>query len=388
MKLSFLSEMSAEPIHGGGVTLKRVLGSDLDCFEHFIKIVHYRNEPRIISEKYQIFPFGCQAPKVQKIIGCTLTAKLFRSNLLRKRHSHQAAKLLLHNQVITDQSKLLVCPQGEFSLYTLDMLSNYTKIPYITWMMDDHLLNWDENKGFFYKYDHYSLLKKHFKSASKIFVISPQLKDFYEKQFGVECEVLFSPSPSIKDFIDNLPQEIPKLVYFGSITPWQEDALEVLIPLAQQRVVTLDIFSAHRFVRDTSLNQYVNFHHPISSELVINVMRRYDAVIIPISFCKKLYNMSYFNIATKMSECIGSGIPSILIGPSDSAMIKFLNSYNAAITITSPSQQYVKDAINSLKDTSQRKQILENAQLLVQTKLSQNYMTRKWKSAFDALNSL
>lgn len=390
MKLSFLSEMSAEPIHGGGVTLKRILRDDLNKFQSFIKVVHYRNEPRINSKKYQVFPFGHQAPKFQKIIGCTLTAKLFQSNLLRNRHSCKTVKFLLQNQIITNQSKLLVCPQGAFTLYTMNELSKHMQVPYITWMMDDHLLNWNDHRGFFYKCDHYSLMEQHLKNALKVFVISPQLKDFYQKYFGVECEVLFSPVPAVNHCRDKQSQKNknPKLVYFGSITPWQEDALEVLIPLAQQKLITLDIFSSHKFVRDTSLNQHVNFHQPISSEHVIDIMRSYDAVIIPISFKKELYNMSYFNIATKMSECIGSGVPTLLVGPSDSAMIKFLNPYNACVTITSASQQHVIDAIDTLKDTSKRKQMLENAHTLVQEELSENYMARKWKFAFDALCSL
>ena len=45
MPIGFLSEMSALPIHGGGITLKRILGTDLEHFDWFFKTLHFPSEP-------------------------------------------------------------------------------------------------------------------------------------------------------------------------------------------------------------------------------------------------------------------------------------------------------------------------------------------------------
>jgi hypothetical protein len=382
----YLSEMCAAPIHGGGITLQRIIGSELETFKWFIKVVNYSNEPEILLSNlnsYVLFPFGTQTKWLNKTIGCTLTYQIFTNNWLRKIHSERIANQLVNRGIISDGSRLLVCPQGEFTLYTMQRLRHLTNVPYITWFMDDHLVRWSKT-GWAYKYDHEALMREHLQKAERIFVISPELQNFYQQRFGVESEVLFAPCEHLSEPIYQVVEEDKKihLAYFGSIGPWQQDALEALLPLVKQDIIDLNIFTNNQSsVPPLFQSAGVVIHKPVSPDQVTQVMRNYDAVVIPISFRDDLRNMSCFNIATKMAECIGSGIPTLIIGPSDSAMVKFLLPYDAAVLLTETTEQNIKDAIIKLKDKEERQKIINNAQHLGKKELHHTAMRLKWKSA-------
>jgi hypothetical protein len=206
----------------------------------------------------------------------------------------------------------------------------------------------------------------------------------------VESEVLFAPCERLSEPIYQVVADNKKisLAYFGSIGPWQQDALEALLPLVKQDIIDLNIFTNNQSsVPPIFQSAGVVIHKPVSPDQVTQVMRNYDAVVIPISFRDDLRNMSCFNIATKMAECIGSGIPTLVIGPSDSAMVKFLLPYDAAVLLTETTEQSIKNAVMRLKISKERWRILINAQRLVQENLCQTAIQLKWQSASQWLNS-
>ncbi|MBD2209702.1 hypothetical protein H6G27_07410 [Nostoc linckia FACHB-104] len=391
MTSSFLSEMSAEPIHGGGITLHRILGHELDRLEWFIKVVQYRNEPDILWDSLDrcvLFPFGEQAKWLNKIIGCTLTYNFFSNNWVRKIHTEHLAKQLVDNGIISNDSRLLVCPQGEFTLYTIKRLRRLTNVPYITWFMDDHLVRWS-NTGWSYRHDHEALMREHLQQAEQVFVISQELKNFYQQRFDVDSKVLFAPCENLAEPIYQVVGEGEKfrLAYFGSVGPWQKDALEALLPLVTNNIINLDIFTNNQSsVPALFQSSGVVLREPVLPNQVTQAMRNYDAIVLPISFRDDLRHMSCFNIATKMAECLGSGIPTLVIGPADSAMVKFLLPYDAAVLVTEPQEKNIKDAVMRLKILTERLRILTNAQRLVQENLSATAMQIKWENASRWLN--
>ena len=391
MSSVFLSEMCAEPIHGGGITLQRILNQELDNFDYFIKVVNYVNEPEISLDKrdrYIIFPFGKFVQSLNKFIGCTLTYKIYRNNLLRKIHSYRIAHQLIQKGIVTDSTKMLVCPQGEFSLYVVKRINRLINVPYITWVMDDHLVKW-HNGNWIYRHDHEQLMREHLQKAERVFVISPNLQKFYKQNFEIDSQVLFSPCENISEplhiSIDN-SQKL-SLAYFGSISIWQKDALESLVPFIKNDVISLDIFTNNRSSIPLPLQiSGVNIRNPISPELVTVEIKKYDAVVIPIGFNEDIRNMSYFNIATKMSECIGSGIPTFVIGAEDSAMVDFLRNHDAVVLATSTDKKDIEEAIMNLKDYNIRKKILTNAYNLTKLELSLARMRYSWNYAGHWLN--
>lgn len=83
--------------------------------------------------------------------------------------------------------------------------------------MDDHIGRYHDGKWRYPKALR-AAIGKHFREASALFVISSVMGEFYQREFGVRAQVLFGP--------DALRTSGPLTIgYFGSVGPWQLDAL-------------------------------------------------------------------------------------------------------------------------------------------------------------------
>jgi hypothetical protein len=386
MEPVFLSEMCASPIHGGGITLQRVLGEDLNDFRWFVKVVQYTSDISSHwpdSEHCVEFPFGTQQQWLSRVVGCTLAYRFSCNPWVRWNHAAYVANQLIRRGIVASNFRLLVCPQGDFTLYTMQRLSQLIDIPYVTWVMDDHLVHWSEQR-WTYRYNHEALMRDHLQQAEQVFVISPELQNFYRQRFGIESQVLFGPCMQLSEPIYQTLESNAKcrLAYFGSVGPWQQDALEALLPVVSSGLIELDLFTNSQSVIPASFkNAGVNLRQSVSPEQVAQTMRDYDAVVLPISFRPEMRHMSCFNIATKMAECLGSGVPTLVVGPADAAMVKFLEPYDATVIVKDASKQSLIDGIARISSLSERSKVLNNAQQLVFAQLSQEAMRRKWEPA-------
>jgi len=112
-------------------------------------------------------------------------------------------------------------------------------------------------------------------------------------------------------------------------------------------------------------------------------MAKYDAILLPISFMEKMRSMSEFNIATKMSECLASGVPVLAIGPGYSAMIKYLKKNNAAVVVESNNDEDFKHALGLLRDEKYVSEILQNAERLAISETGTVPMHKRWLEIVD-----
>ena len=179
----FLSEMSAEPIHGGGVTLHRVLGDDLTQFNWFAQTLRF---PQQAAASYETapnhdFPWWQHEKRLRPFLGCTRAHKLSVHPTLRRAFAKQTAKTLLKQQPELLNSRLLVCPQADISLLVLEELQKKAPIEYITWVMDDHMIKWQHDQ-WQYPRPFENSMRKHLQGAHKIYVISPAMQDFYKEK--------------------------------------------------------------------------------------------------------------------------------------------------------------------------------------------------------------
>lgn len=386
----YLSEMSAAPIHGGGITLHRVLGMGLQRFQHYVQLFRSINDdgPEWPDKsRYLAFRFWPQATSVKRTIGCTLAYRFFSSNAVRRLHAYSLAKTLVKRGIITGGTRLLVCPQGVFTLYVMHKLQRLAEISYVTWFMDDHLVRCKEGE-WKYGYDHERLMKEHLERAKQIFVISPQLAEFYRQRFGIKSKVLFGPCEQVQAPLYERMQTDGscRLAYFGAFGPWQLDVLEALLPLIKNGTARLDLFThGPAPIPNSFKDAGVIQRGHVNVEDVLKTMQRFDGVVLPISFRPEFRHMSYFNIATKMSECLGSGTPTLVIGPADSAMVRFLAPHAAAVIADDLREVPLKKAIEELCLPTVRRHVLSNAKKLVREQLNQDEMRRRWRPAAEYL---
>jgi hypothetical protein len=113
---------------------------------------------------------------------------------------------------------------------------------------------------------------------------------------------------------------------------------------------------------------------------VLPTMQQYNAILLPMSFMDQKRHMSEFNIATKMSEYLASGVPILAVGPAYAAMVKYLKANQAAIVIESNLTDDIRQGINALHQQTEVDNILNNAQNLVSTQTGTAPMCRQWQA--------
>ena len=383
----YLSEMSVSDMHGGGLTLQRILGDDLDSINLFAHVSRFATDlpvnKKFLNKSVNLEVFW-ENDLVRRIIGDTMTSRISRTGYLLKKRAFISAKhlhsILGHKGVLTHG---LICPQGINSIYTLECLKKLRPVTYITWVMDDHLLKWINGKWQYPSQYIENAFGKHLKEATHVFVISEIMQNFYKEKFGVDSTVLFGSSdflPGKKIFTPNTSGRL-RFGYFGAVAAWQIDAIKVFGNVLSNLDAELDIYSGVPQLPEDLKIEHINFKGSLPAYKVQPTMLTYDALLLPISFKSGLRYMSEFNIATKLSECLASGVPTIAVGPEYAAMIKLLKQYQAAIIVTSQNADEATEALEVLHDPEQVSCILKNARQLVSHQTGTNKMREKWLSS-------
>jgi len=284
-------------------------------------------------------------------------------------------------------SRGLVCPQGAVSLFAVEAIVRRRPIGYVTWVMDDHLVRWRDG-SWRYPPQLEELFGRHLRQAKAVFVISPAMGEFFQDRFGVASEVLFSPADTDGEPLWEVQGHDTnvRLAYFGTIWPWQLDALGVLAKELGRANAHLDIYPGARGVPLSLRMTGVRVRERVDPREVATVMRRYDAVVLPAGFDPSVRHLTELNIATKMSECLASGTVTLLVAPPYAAMVRFLESSGAAIIIRDTRDSAVVDAIKRVRSQSERRAVLQAARALVQARLCTAAMRRVWLEKTADLN--
>lgn len=387
MSTGFISETSATPLMGGGVTLNIVIGDDIAKFDWFLKTVHFPSQeiPDYGSRASFYFPYWNFSKKLRRIIGCRLSHFLESNHISRLAHCRMvAAKMTRHLVNKMNGSKLLICPNSMSALAVTHQLKKAFSFEYVTWIMDDHLVHWKSGQWCYPTNGSERLLRENLIGAKFVYVISPAMQEFYRDRFGVDSIVLCSPAETLgrKAIVKSGRLDVLRLVYFGSLGRWQNDAVSLLAPFIESGDVSLDVYSQNPEAIPIELvNAGARRKERIKPEEVLNKTREYDAVVLPISFEDELRNMSCFNIATKFSECLAATIPTLLIGPEYSIMVKMAKDAGACAIASKPEVGSVKAALEALKDPDQRQTILDAEWRLHSDEFSEEVMRRRWEPA-------
>jgi glycosyltransferase involved in cell wall biosynthesis len=384
MKFDFyLSEMSVSDHHGGGLTLQRVLGEDLTNIPYFVHITKFGADlpatEKFKDKSINLWSFW-ETDWVKKTIGNTRARKIARNLIMIKLHAKKAARILNNKFPEKKELSVFVCPQSANSIFAIEALKKIRKLSYVTWVMDDHLVKyidgrWEYEKGIG------PVFAKHLQGARQVFVISPAMQAFYKERFGVESTVLFGSADVATSNIELRPHQTEnlKLGYFGAVAAWQLDALQLVARALNHNSAQLHIYSGADGLPAELCKEGVYFEGRISPANVLPTMRNYDAILLPISFLETMRNMSEFNIATKMSEYLASGVPILAVGPPYAAMIKYLRLHNAAIIAEDGNESDIEAALDLLGNRTKVKEILCNALALAKNETGNQPMRKKWE---------
>jgi len=386
----YLSEMSVSDLHGGGLTLQRILGDDLMQIPYFAYVNRTAYDipaiDKLRDREINLTSFW-DGNTARAILGNTRARSISRNSFILKKQAEKTVRLLANKFGSKQPLNALVCPQGAASIYTLEALKRYRPVKYITWLMDDHIVKYN-NDEWQYPKELEPLLAKHLQEAEHVFVISTAMQHFYRSRFGVESTVLFGPFDSPDDNNASVLDKTGplKIGYFGAVAAWQLDALQYIVNALHGTNVQLHIYSAIEKLPAAISVDSVYFEGRVSPDQVLAEMRKYNAILLPISFMETRRNMSEFNIATKMSEYLASGVPILAIGPEYAAMINYLKTNNAAIVVESGKEEDIKDAFKLLNDQQQIATILKNAKNLEAHETGTLPMRERWLKGINKIS--
>jgi glycosyltransferase involved in cell wall biosynthesis len=386
----FLSEMSVSNGHGGGLTLQRVLGTDLDQVRLFAHVSRHATDfPAVarFSSRSLDIPMWTESETAYKVVGHTVAGWISKRPAVLRMNARRVAAIVDDRLGSKETVRGLVCPQTAVSLYAMKALASRRRVKYVTWIMDDHFVRWRKGR---WEYPGHveNLLARHLKRAEAVFVISPVMSEFYRERFGVDSEVLYGPANPCAEPQWEIRHDSNRirLGYFGSVAYWQLDALCLLIENLESANADLDIYTGGDSLLQQLQHPRVKHRGRIDPSAILETMRGYDAVVLPASFEPAIRAMSEFNIATKMSECLASGTVTLFVGPDYSAMGRFLEDHGAAVLVMDKSQSAVTGSIERLRSSESRRAVLESARKLVQSQMSVAVMHDIWLKGVARLN--
>lgn len=384
----YLSEMSVSDLHGGGITLQRILGEELGNIKRFIHPSRFArdllpNERILPRSEFLLSRFELNTTR--RLINKP-SAFCYESSIVKLWHAYRCAAKIDRLFEASKCLTALVCPQSEVSVWIIEFLKRRRAVKYITWVMDDHVVRYRSGR-WEYPDKFRKTFQRHLKEASSTFVISPVLRDFYEHEFGVTSEVLFSPAEHVGEPSYMAPSQDKRLMigYFGSVGAWQREALAQFAAALRAGRDCLHIYSGESRLPQALHLPTVEFKGALAKESVRKTMRQYDAVLIPACAGDAERHLTEFNIATKMSECIASGTVTIVLGPAYAAMVRFLETTGAACIITERNLADWPRIADLLRDADYRRRLLDAARELVLTELSSKSMRERWRTAIIKL---
>lgn len=379
--------MSVSDGHGGGITLQRVLGSDLNRIGMFCHVSRFARDvpPRPELLDRSLFVVSPLQEDFSRRWLRSSGARLYALPWVKSQHAERAASRMLAKLPAREHITAIVCPQGTESLLAVEALKRQRRVSYISWMMDDHIVRYDRGR-WRYPGAIRDLMETHLREASTVFAISPSLAQFYREEFGIASEILFSPAERLHETATAISPAGPLTIgYFGRVFAWQFGALRAFAEALSSERERLDIYSPEP--PPAQLQQpAVRYRGAVSKDRVPGLMKEYDAVLIPIGFEEEVRNLSAFNIATKMSECIASGTLTLVYGPADSAMVRYLDPTGASVILADQRLAQWPETAAALKNPDFRRRTLAAAEHLFETELSVEVMRSRWRCALQELH--
>jgi hypothetical protein len=397
-KWYYLSEMAVSDRHGGGLTLQRVLRDDLEQFDNFFHLSDFASQEYPIIEDLKskqvnlngIYRFdGFWSKHVihsrDRVINKLKIQRYFEMGWEKetRKRIRKYSEHLLRNTELANSSWLVV-PQNTLSILVLNRVLRNARVDYVTWMMDDHVIQWNNDEGWRYPEDFEDEFAFHLQNARKVLVISPMMARLYKDRFGVDSEVLFGPAdPIATPTYQSLEPSGPvNLCYFGAIWAWQKDALEELAQHLPSVGAKLDIFTHHDLPASLRCGS-VRAQSPVPAQEVMRLMREYDGVVITASAKEQDRNLTELNIATKMSECLASGTVTVIVGPEYAAMVQFVREHGGALVVSDLDDPAQVSVLRNLKAGDLRERLLREARRVTETVCSSSAVRRTWKRAWN-----
>lgn len=382
--------MAASPRHGGGITLAKVI-PDLKQFTRFVHVSGFALSSPIRSDlaKRQwnlfrprwVYAASRWAPSFW-LVSAMHKRSIQQLLTLRPDWTPEEKANRIAATMPLKNSRWLIVPQSAQSVLIANRLKRRHDIRYVTWVMDDHVVEFNGTARYPAGYE--EEFGFHLRQAACVFVISPTMGAFYRERFGVEPVALFAPVEEVRPPRYELDEGPTRLAYFGALSGWQRDPLCALASQLCALRAELHVFSFSAPYESWVGNQSVICHGGVSPERVATMLATFEGVIVPASFRPEMKRMTRLNIPTKLAETIGSGTVPIVIAPADSAIAELLRGSGAGLLVEGLDATAFAE-LGQLREPAARRRLLDAAQQLAQREFSKEEMQRRWAQGWGRI---
>lgn len=279
-------------------------------------------------------------------------------------------------------------------------LHKKTNIPYIIHIMDD----WPStiaDKGFFNKKYLNKIIDNEFRklieNAKDLLSIGEYMSDVYLKRYGFK----FTPFQNCVDYnFWSKYKDIKKtndtfvVLYAGRIGRGTSTSL---LKIAE----SIDKLSSEgiNIVFEIQTN---NSKHPISTKLkkiksvkfvprlpykaLPKKFSSVDLLVLPIDFDSENIKFIKYSMPTKLPEYLSTGVPILVLSPSDTALSKFFEKNDLAFVVNTIEREVISTTINKIIDNiEQRKVYAEKAIDYSKANMDCNIVREKFKKEINKI---
>lgn len=269
-------------------------------------------------------------------------------------------------------SCIFVAPGMPKFLYDIAIkVSKDYKLPMVVYICDDFYFSKKNPKSILGKLRRFLLTKKMkslFSHVQHIVTICDELSELYSKEFSIPATTIMTGSSySIAEMPKSL-DKLKTLTYMGNLRYNRYLSLREIgktldeINENEKTDYMLEIYSMEQDIKILSSFdgiKSVSFRGFVSGEAFDKVFHSAEMFIHTESFDDESVDLTKRSISTKISDCLGSGIPVFAYGPDSLAAMSYLKRINGAIIATAPSQLYQK-LYRALVDRNLRDEVAEN----------------------------
>ena len=359
MNVLFFSEMTVSPASGGGHTVFNLLEpAPKGCAVYYATPTsfppHWAPFPQIHS---RICPVSNDR---QDVIPIVPRGKRFRpvkrANALIAHmnawlRTEKAVRQVLEHIRRLRIDVLLASPQSVFDLTVTVKVVRRSRVPVITWFMDDYFT---DDGTMLYQ-------RELWRTSRNCFVISEAMQRRFARLFSKECAVLNNSVP----FPDHWPESSIephsrlRIIYAGSLNSYYLDTLRsVLDDLKDLREeIVLDIYSPEGIPAELSSGgNYAYRHVPaIPAPEMRKRLLEYDVLLILSSFLPQHRAIAETSLASKWADSLASGRCILAYGPEYAENVCYARRYGLGEVVTSNRPGALRDAVVRLAVNRQRR---------------------------------
>lgn len=211
-----------------------------------------------------------------------------------------------------------------------------------------------------------------YRYASKRLCVSPEMRDYLEKVYGVRGDVLYpnrsedlTPCPVSES--TNLKQPGVLIVgYAGTLAYGYGVQLEHMIPAFQKTATKLRIYSREcSLLAAPDAITYCGYAPP--EETWLKVKQECDAVILPYCWSSDSHQQDLYktHFPSKLPEYLALGMPVLIIGPEYATGVKWgLQNPEAALVVTENHPEAWAEALNHLKASASLRETMSQQALI------------------------